>query len=421
LKTANQEGKAKPKKIVRGKWFFLFTFCSSCFLFWWLRSLLIRFLIRLADPVEDRTIAISVLAIALFIAGYLLPTFRRTSRGELSVQLLDRCANLAYKLTIAVSIPALLIAVFLFVSNLQVAYGSADPTPTAFQAVLYVHLFFGFMYLGGAEPEKKGWRPVLIAITLITLPRLIISLHGARFFLAQAAIPVLLIAIARGWIRFSAKRLLQLSAIALFIVFVPSLTRGDQVLGPDNELSIFMQSNILGLFQDNRDLSLDADCPPLLVSLTAKLIPWGAMRVCVIDSGGFTNLPATLERILTNNQAGTLNGTLAGTGSIYLLELYLTGGLFAVYGGSAVFGFTCRRFVGWIGERSLFSGIWAECLTRALFAPRGNLGYVYERIPSLVLATYLVVFIVWVSYLSRHEHAPGTPFDHVKGPIPGSG
>ena len=48
----------------------------------------------------------------------------------------------------------------------------------------------------------------------------------------------------------------------------------------------------------------------------------------------------------------------------------------------------------WSCSRSLFVGIWVECLTRALLAPRGNLGYVYERIPSLVLATFFVVTLV---------------------------
>jgi hypothetical protein len=89
--------------------------------------------------------------------------------------------------------------------------------------------------------------------------------------------------------------------------------------------------------------------------------------------------------------------------------LYVTGGLFAVYFGSVLFGFTCRSFLAWCGKRSLFAGIWAECLTRALLAPRGNLGYVYERIPSLVLATWLVVLVVWGMKLLQREYSAGYP------------
>jgi hypothetical protein len=116
-------------------------------------------------------------------------------------------------------------------------------------------------------------------------------------------------------------------------------------------------------------------------------------------------MPATLNRILTVNDPASFQGTVSGTGSNYLLDLYLFGGLSAVYGGSALFGFSCRRFVSWIGQRSLFSGIWAECLTRALFAPRGDIGYVFERIPSLVATTLLVVLVVWAARLLKNEHA----------------
>ena len=90
---------------------------------------------------------------------------------------------------------------------------------------------------------------------------------------------------------------------------------------------------------------------------------------------------------------GSFQGTF-GPGSNYLLDLELFGGLCAVFAGTAFFGFSCRRFLTWIGRRSPYAGIWAECLTRALFAPRGNLGYVYERVPSLVLTTWLVILAV---------------------------
>jgi hypothetical protein len=89
---------------------------------------------------------------------------------------------------------------------------------------------------------------------------------------------------------------------------------------------------------------------------------------------------------------------LTGKGSNYLLELYLTGGIGAIILGSVIFGFTNRCFVQWISQRSLFAGIWAECLSRALFAPRSTLGYVYERIPSLLLATMIVAGVVSFLY-----------------------
>jgi len=390
------------KKCVRGKWLFLGAFVFACFLFWWLPSLIFRAIVHRSDAVEDATVAISLLALVLFIVGYLIPSPGRSTRW-ISAHMLDACGSFAYRVTGLLFVPALLVSVQLWYSRVGMVYGSGDPIPRPYQALLYTHLFFGFMYLGAADPESQGWRRILTAATLVTLPRLIVSLHGGRFFLAQAVVPAILIAVAHGWIRFSFKRVTQFAMLALALIFVPPLTRGDEVIGREESITFFAAGSSLRLYQDNTDLNLSGRCPPLVVSLTAKLIPYGAMGICVVDIGGLKDMPATLDRILTVNDPSSFNGTVSGTGSNFLLDLYLFGGLFAVFAGSTLFGFSCRRFVTWIGKRSLFSGIWAECLTRALMAPRSSLGYVYERIPSLILATLLVVVIVWAGCLLKRE------------------
>jgi hypothetical protein len=389
-----------------GKWLFLCSFIFSCFLFWWMRSMILQLVLGLQDSVDDSTIDISVVALICFAAGYLFPRIGAGTR-HLSAPMLDACGDFAYRVTTVLFVPALLLAVYLLESRAALDYGASGPVPTAFQALLYAHLFFGFMCIGAADPAKQGWGRIWVTATFLTLPRLIVSLHGGRFFLAQALVPVLLIAMARGWIRLTLKHLMWLAVIALFIIFVPAITRGDPILGASPDQQMFLQSDVLGLYQNNTDLGFESGCPPLLISLTAKTIPYSLLGVCVIDFGGFKNLPATLERILTNNDPGSSQGTVARTGSNYLLELYVTGGVFAVYFGSILFGFTCRSFLAWCGKRSLFAGIWAECLTRALLAPRGNLGYVYERIPSLVLATWLVVLVVWGTRLLEREYSAG--------------
>jgi hypothetical protein len=386
----------------RGNWFFLFTFIFACFLFWWLPSILFRLVVHRSDAVEDQAVAASVLALCLFTAGYLLPV-TTVSRFRFSTVTIDACGDFAFKASVLLFVPALIMAIVLLRSRTGITYGMGDPIPRPFQAVFYTHLFFGFMYLGAADPVRQGRRRMVAVVLLLTLPRLLESLHGGRFFLSQAVVPAILIATARGWIRFSLKRMLQFAALALVIVFLPPLTRGDDVIGQDETVKFFAAGSSLLLFQNNEDLNLSGRCPPLLVSLTAKTIPYGWLGLCVIDFSGLKNMPATLSRILTVNDPASFEGTVSGTGSNYMLELELAGGLPAVYAGSALFGFICRRFVGWIGMRSLFSGIWAECLTRALFAPRGDLGYVFERIPSLVLTTLLVVFAVWAWRLLETE------------------
>jgi hypothetical protein len=374
----------------RGKWFFLASFLFACTLFWWLPSIIYRLMLNIDDPVSNGSILISVLAISCFGLGYLFPqSSRRIS--FVPDALMDRCTELAWTLTVLLAIPAILIAIRFSLYRASVDYGTGEGLPFLDQAVFYLHLFFGFMFLGGAR-HGKDKRGILIAVILLVLPRLIVSLHWGRFFLAQGILPIVIIVIARGWVKLSAKRMLQLAVLAIAIVFVPSLTRGDNLAGSNEVVQFFAEGSTLKLFQDNSDLDLSGRCPPLMVSMTAKVVPYHIMGVCVIDLWGMKDLPATLDRILTYNEPGSVD-SLTGTGSNYLLELNLSGGFVSVLLGSAIFGLTCRKFIVWAGRRSLFAGIWAECLTRALLAPRSDLGYVYERIPTLVLATALVVIV----------------------------
>ncbi|MDE3187026.1 MAG: hypothetical protein KGM96_05800 [Acidobacteriota bacterium] len=390
---------SNPSGTVRGKWLFLAAFSFACLLFWWLPSLLFRLVIHMADPVEDGTIVISVCALLLFSAGFLLPT-RSRSPLVIPEPLADACEAFAWKATLITALPAFLLAAEFWHSRSGVDYGKGEGIPGMYQAVLYTDMFLGFLYLGLANPEKRGWRPLIIACALITLPRLIVSLHWGRFFVTQAAVPILFIAVARGWIQFSLKRMLQFALVAAALIFVPALTRGDDLAGRQELVRFFASGSTLRLFQDNLHLNLDGRCPPLLVSMTAKIIPYHAMGVCVIDLWGTKNLPATLDRLLAYNEPGS-EALLVGPGSNFLLELYLSGGLAGVMAGSALFGVCCRHFIAGIGKRSLFAGIWAECLTRALLAPRSNLGYVFERIPTLFVATLFVVALVWTARLLR--------------------
>ncbi|MGH9688562.1 MAG: O-antigen polymerase [Candidatus Acidiferrales bacterium] len=384
---------------------FFATFVFACLLFWWLPSILFR-LLGMEDPVHSWALWVSVVGLIAFMVGYFISPSRvraffeplaHVGRMTFSPGTLDACESLAYKATVLLAIPALFLALRFFLYRLDVVYGQGEGIPFLYQVVLYVHLFLGFLFFGVARTIPQNKRRIVIACILVSLPRLIISLRWGRFFFAQAAIPIVLIALARGWVRLTGKRIILLGALAGFLIFVPALTRGNNFLGQDEFVSFFASGGSLRLFQDNVDLNLKGRCPPLLVSMTAKTIPYNLLGVCTIEFSGRTGMVATLDRILTTNDPST-EGTLYGTGSNYLLELYLAGGVTAIILGSVFFGFTSRCFVQWVGQRSAFAGIWAECLSRALFAPRGNLGYVYERIPSLVLATLLVLWLAWLAH-----------------------
>src|SRR5712692_3058308 len=373
---------------------FLGAFIFACVMFWWLPSVLSRFVLHVDDPLRNWALWVSLLGVITFTAGYLLPPVR--FKSTLPLHLIDACETLAYKATLWIACPAIVLAGQFFYSRSGVDYGQGQPLSLIHQAVLYTHMFFGFLFLGLARTIPQDRRRIVIASILIILPRFIISLRWGRFFLVQAIVPIVFIALARGWMRLSGKRILQLGALAVLIVLVPALSRGDKFLGQDEMVTFFQAGSSLRLFQDNVDLNLAERCPPLLVSMTAKSIPYGLLDVCTMDYQGSKAVPATLDRILTDNDPST-QGTLYGTGANYLLELYLTGGIGAIILGSVFFGFSSRCFVQWISQRSLFAGIWAECLSRVLFAPRGTLGYVYERIPSLVIATLIIVGLAWIA------------------------
>lgn len=381
---------------------FLAAFLFACFLFWWLPGVLFEF-IGLNNPVRQWFIWISVLAVVAFAAGYLLPPFRL--RTEIPQSILGDAERLSWRATLWIAIPALVVAIRFFLYRSTVAYGEGEGLSLLDQAVLYTHLFAGFLYLGCANDRPSNRKRILAASTLVVLPRLIISLHWGRFFLAQAVVPILFLALARGWLRMTTKRWAGLGGLVLVILFVPALVRGDQIFGQDNIVSFFASGGTLRLFQDNADLNLSGRCPPLLVSMTDAIVPYGALGICTVDIWGRKNMPATLDRVLAYNDPST-EGTLEGPGANFLLELYLSGGVAMVILGSVFFGFSNRCFIDWIGRRSLFAGIWAECLSRSLFAPRSTLGYVYERIPSLTLVTLLVAMTIYVA--RRPWRAPAT-------------
>lgn len=303
---------------VRGKAVFLGAFICACLLFWWAPTLLLRFVVHTRDQVSTGTIMISVLALTFFCIGYLLPSPSK-QRSLFSIRTLDQFERFTYRATILGAGAAFIVAAYFAYSRIGIAYGTGEEIPTAFQVILYAHLFIGLIYLGTTEPDKSGWKRIWICAILIAFPRLLVYLNGGRFFLAQAIVPESLIAISRGWIRLSFKRSAYLSLLALALIFVPAITRGDSSLYECDFVRFFRSGSTLQLFRDNLDLDLTGRCPPLVVSMTAKIVPYHALGICGIDVWGRTGVAATLDRILTYNDP--LNfGLLTGRAQITFLN-----------------------------------------------------------------------------------------------------
>jgi hypothetical protein len=407
--TANQLLHKKDKSLITSAYsgaelaarkLFLASYLCACIIFWWLPSIAYHFL-KIADPIESWTIVLSILGTVAFVAGYLLASPRR--RREIgNAEVLNNCEILLFWITLLLSVPAFICAALYSYSRIGAPYGLGDQIPGLYQLILYFQMFAGLIFLGVTRLDKLDRRRVLLAVAALVLPRFMISLNGARFFVVQAVVPVVFIAVARGWLQLTARRLLQFLALAAVLVFLPAFIRADEGILRGDLVAFFANGSSLGLLQDNLDMNLDGRCPPLVVSLTAKVIPYGMIGACTIDVFGATNLPATLGRILTHNYVQS-DSSLFGTGSNYLLELYVTGGPAALVIGSLVFGFVISKFVVHLGRRSLYSGIFASCLPRALFAPRGDISYVFEWIPVLMLITVALLAAVKINALFRYS------------------
>lgn len=381
----------RTRNLARG--IFPLAFVFSCFLFWWLPSVLLK-LLGIKDTIKTSTLWISIGALVVFLIGYLIPQVAPKIR-VVSANTTRLCNNVAYKASLVVFIPALLASVSFALMRLRVSYGEGGDIPLFYQAIFYTHLFLGYMFVASV-PDFTGIykKRTLIVSALLILPRLIVSLQWGRFFVGQSIFAILLIAMGRGWIRLSLKRWIQLAVVLCGVIFVPAITRGANILGQDQYgrpmiVDLFEGGNTLGFFQEYKD-TLHSPCPPLLVSMTAQIVPYSLLGVCTINVGNIRNVPATINVLLTSHESNDLS---TGTGGNFLLEFYLIAGVPAILLGSTLFGLSCRWFIEQIGHASIFAGIWSECLVRALFAPRNNLGYVFERIPSLVLATFLFIVL----------------------------
>lgn len=387
----------KPMRKNALRWLFPLAFVCACVLFWWSPSILMS-LFHIETDLKPGTLEVSLAALSIFLIGYMF-SVRLTRKALIAPHVQAMSNDFAFKATVALALPALILGGKFATYRAGVAYGAGHDIPGFTQAVLYLHMFFAYMFIGSA-PTFKGSdrRKVFLVAALVLTPRILITLNWGRFFAGQTIVVILFIALARGWLKLSMKRWLQLCSVALLIFLGPIITRGhffsqgnlEEIAGSAPQIAAFFeQGSTLHFFQEYHE-NLRSDCPPLLVSMTERFVPYRSLGVCTIQVGNVKNVPSTVDNLLTRQNSDDL-GT--GTGSIYIFGLYLAGGIAGIILGSFLFGMCCRWWVERLSYASLFSGIWAECLVRSLFAPRSSLGYVFQRIPSLVLATLGIILL----------------------------
>jgi len=381
-------------------YFYLFIFIFSTIVFWWLPSIIL-FVLDLPMIVSDETLAISILALLLYGLGYIVFGNKRFLLIKTSEDATQRVAKLSKKIIFFLLLPSLIFSILFYLSKIGTAYGQGGGIPILYQSFFYLEMTFFFMYISTTNDKELNPKIFWFIVFVSILIRFIVSATWGRFFVGQIIIAFLIVAILRRWLIFDRKNVMKIIAIALFIFFVPALMRGDFQSSSsqrysDNPLIEFVSAgSTLKLFEDNRNLDLSNNCNPLFVSTFAKTIPFSFIDSCTIDIWGEYNLPATLDRILAENELGQNSmDSLTGPGSNYLLELYLSfNGNIGIIIGSFIFGIISRFSVNSLHNPTIFGLIWIEILSRALFTPRSNVGYVFERIPSLLLLSFLILIL----------------------------
>lgn len=401
------------------RYFYLFIFFGACIVFWWSPSIII-FINGYESFLKEETVIISLTAFIFFAFGYLLFKDKYFMVFSYNNSLILKVNAFSKLLTIGFSIPSIVLAIVFYITRSALSYGEGDGVPLIYQAFFYAQLSFFFIYVASSSDEEKKSKTFLFIVFISVLIRLIVSLKWGRFFLIQGVFPVLIIFVARNWIKITFKNILIFLLSGLFVFFVPSYFRGDfdqakeivteidfDKIDKDSlALDYMKSSSTLKLFQDNKDDDYSKWCNPLIVSLTQKIIPYSVLDICVMDIWREKSLATTLDRILAYKELGPeiSQEVLNGPGSNYLLESYVSlGGVVGVCIVSFLLGIITAISFNSLTSVSLFGSIWLEVLTRAVLAPRGNIGYVFERIPMLLITTY--GFIILSQLLYRNINA----------------
>lgn len=393
---------------------FAFLFFLSCLIFWWLPYFIYRFA-NIGHSVSNETLINSVIAFISFIAGYFIAyalfnkvRFRPLFFGDRTLN------NLAYfteKALIAIAPVCIVFAISFFLMRLGHTYGEGPYMPFVFQLFFYMQIFLYYIYATVKSTEEYFSRKFIYITFTFLLTRLIVSLQWGRLFLAYSIVPLFLLLVARGVLQFNLKTVSLLFFAFVFLFFLIPLFRGDFERRTTEDIIelayVIAYGGPIGLFDMYKDLSfkdlaryvgIEEYCNPLIVSVTAWLIPYKLIGECVLDIWQAEDRPATLDRIFAFIELGPKRAfeTLYGPGSVYILELYFSFGesLIMVYLGSFVMGSIAGISFTRIRNKSIFGVAYLEILFKILFMPRSNVGQVFEKAIPFAIAVMILALIL---------------------------
>jgi hypothetical protein len=295
---------------------------------------------------------------------------------------------------------SLLAAIHFVLIRQQYEYGSGEGLSSFHQIPLYGLLYTYYIYLIYSSYYVRPKDEFLKISFLAILPRFLIATVWGRFFLVQALLPFVLLAIQSGYIKVNFKVFSILILIGLCVFIGLPMLRGDEISVSDSlSLLEFVIKggpvHLIGEVDNVQNTFPNTNF--LITGLFGNTFPFLFGNNDKIDIWGSYGLVVTLDRAFAFMEGVDFDSN-AGPGSNYVAELLVIGGYFGLIFGSFFLGIVFR-----IGKKiSNITPVIAlpmiDALSKSLFVPRSNITYMFERAIPLT-----VIFIVLVFILNKIE------------------
>lgn len=298
------------------------------------------------------------------------------------------------------------------------AYGYMAPLSTFEQIFFYGHLLFLSLYLA-SFPEIKN-KKTLLLLSLVILPRFIVSSVYGRFYILQGLIPIFYYGSLRAvFLRnrsliFNSKLFLfgGLLFVVIFLGFIREFGRSNS-FGFKWLIELIAYGGTINILKMHEMFIGVPKIKYLLASVFFKVFPFLTPSSYEVNVWGKEGVVATLDRVLSAAQNRYYGVNYLGTASNYIQESYLDGGILLVIIISLLLGIIARKIDMNSANNPLLLYVACEIVPRFLLLPRSNVGYPFERVPWLILI-YLVIIGILLRYLRPSKKRKLYEYDYCK-------
>lgn len=295
------------------------------------------------------------------------------------------------------SVPASILAIERFITQSGLDYLEMDSAGLPLQVSSYVALYFYFACICLSDKKYVSVKAYLGIFLLVMLPRLLLSSIAGRFVAVMPVVAFLLVGFSKGYVSFRPRLFLVGVLSAGYVLVIHPIVRAGDDLDISSEvvLSILLRSGPVNLMEQLDDVSREFSHVNFLrTGLIGNVLPSVLPAIEKEDLWKREGLAVTADRAFAIYE-GAGSEEMFGPGSIYVGELFLIGGWWAVIFGSLALG----ALMAGAQKMSSYSTIWILPLidfsVKVPFVPRSNMTYMLERaVPLLLLA-----LAIWFGYV----------------------